>query len=115
MKHPEAGNLFDTRHAFQADAETVEHLLDGNGIRIERILSAGQRTAEGEWFDQDWDEWVALLQGTATLSFADGARSAMQPGDWILLPAHRRHRVEETSASPPCIWLAVHVKPIGLP
>lgn len=115
MSHQESGNLFELPHPFRADLETKEHVLGGPAVRIERIVSTGQRTAEGEWFDQEWDEWVALLGGTARLSLADGTQIRMKPGDWMVLPAHRRHRVEETSSSPPCIWIAVHVNPAALP
>lgn len=106
--------MFQMSHPLRTDVETVEQLFGGLAVRIERIVSSGQRTAEGEWLDQEWDEWVALLEGTARLSFKDGTKISLNPGDWIVLPAHQRHRVEETSSSPPCIWIAVHVKPAAL-
>lgn len=114
MNRRETGNLFAMAHPLRADVETMEQLLGGPAVRIERIVSTGQRTAVGEWFDQEWDEWVALLGGAARLTLDDGTKIRMQPGDWILLPAHQRHRVEETSTSPPCVWIAVHVKPEAL-
>lgn len=106
------GRLFDVPAA-GAEREVFENLLDHPGARIERIVSAGQRTPEGEWYDQAGDEWVALLTGSATLRFEEGARVELAPGDWLLLPAHARHRVEATSEQPPCIWLAVHLPPAG--
>jgi cupin 2 domain-containing protein len=54
---------------------------------------------------------VALLSGRATLLFDDGERRELAPGDWLLIPARVRHRVEATSAEPPCVWLAVHLPP----
>lgn len=90
--------------------EMFEPLLPDRGVLIERIVSAGQSTPPGEWFDQDRDEWVALLQGAATLSFSDGRRVDLGAGDCLLIPAHERHRVEKTTADPPCIWLAVHAR-----
>lgn len=100
-------NLF-TLPAALPEAELFEPLAEGNGIVIERIISTGQSTPEGEWYDQERDEWVALLQGRATVEYSDGRQIELQPGDWIMIPAHERHRVAATSANPPCVWLAVH-------
>ena len=102
------GSLLDVSGA-RADRETVEVLCDRPGARIERIISTGQPTPPGQWYDQPGDEWVALLAGRATLQFADGTLAELKPGDWLLIPAHARHRVEATSADPPCVWLAVHL------
>ena len=91
--------------------ERFDTLLTGDGVRIERILSTGQATPPGQWYDQDNDEWVVLLQGEAELSFDDGSRRRLAAGDPLFVPAHQRHRVEYTSGAPPCIWLAVHLPP----
>ena len=106
----ERGNLFAPA-AVPSGAERVDVLLRRPGARVERIVSAGHAGTPGEWYDQPGDEWVALLAGAATLLFADGARVALAPGDWLLIPAHARHRVAFTSAEPPCVWLAVHLPP----
>jgi len=90
--------------------ERFETLAQTADCRIERILSTGQTTPPGDWYDQQWDEWVALLQGEAELSFQDGTRRRLSAGDHLLLAAHLRHRVEYTSSEPPCIWLAVHLR-----
>ncbi len=79
---------------------------------VERIVSTGQSTPPGEWLVQERDEWVAVLRGTAELSFADGTRTPLSTGDHVLVAAGMRHRVESTSVEPPCIWLAVHA--VGL-
>ena len=86
-------------------------LFDRPAARLERIVSTGQSTPPGTWYDQPGDEWVALLAGRATLRFEDGGLVELAPGDWLLIPAHERHRVEATSAEPPCVWLAVHAAP----
>jgi len=104
------GSLFDIP-AGPADRERVDLLLERPGVRVERIVSTGQTTPAAEWYDQPGDEWVALLAGRATLRWADGSLTEMAPGDWVLIPAHARHRVEATSADPPCVWLAVHAGP----
>jgi len=101
------GSLFEPAVA-GTNGETVELLLERPGARIERIVSTGQTTPPGQWYDQSGDEWVALLAGRATLRLEDGALVDLSPGDWLLIPAGLRHRVEATSADPPCVWLAVH-------
>ena len=87
--------------------EFVELLAQQPGVRIERIISAGHASAPGFWYDQDEDEWVAVLQGTGTLQWEDGRVTPMAAGDWLLIPARKKHRVEYTSQEPPCVWLAV--------
>ncbi len=93
----------------RAVAEQVDRLIDGPNLRIERIVSTGQASAPGFWYDQSDDEFVVLLAGAARLYFEDGdLRFDLQPGDWVEIPAHARHRVEWTQADPPTVWLAVH-------
>ena len=88
--------------------ECIENLLERSGLRIERILSA-PGSASGP-YDQERDEWVLLLQGRAVLE-VEGERVELRAGEALLLPAHRVHNVLDTSADPPCVWLAVHVDP----
>ena len=100
-------NIYTLPSPLPAD-ELFTDLIPDRGVKIERIVSNGQATPPGQWYDQPRDEWVALLQGEATLHFEDAPDVTLHPGDHLLIPAHRRHRVASTSASPPCIWLAVH-------
>ena len=106
---PESGNLLAGIPATLA-AEQFDLLLQTGACRLERIVSSGHATPPGEWYDQDKDEWVALLQGRAELRFADeDTAQSLHPGDHVWIPAHRRHRVEWTSNDPPAIWLALHL------
>lgn len=88
--------------------ELFENLASGNHLKIERIISVGQTTPVGEWYDQSWDEWVILLQGEAILTYEDSSQIKLFPGDYILIRSHQKHRVDYTSSNPPCIWLAIH-------
>ena len=88
--------------------EVFETLFRGRGVRVERIVSTGQASPEGFWYEQSWDEWVMVVQGRARLQCEGGAECDLRPGDWISLPAGRRHRVVWTQAEPPTVWLAVH-------
>jgi cupin 2 domain-containing protein len=90
--------------------EVYETLVSSHDVLIERIISKGHATPAGEWYDQEQDEWVLLLQGEAVLAYTDGSLAIIKKGDYIFIPAHKQHRVEFTSTEPPCIWLAVHGK-----
>jgi len=104
-----SGNIFAQMPTAATD-EVFEDLTRTEGARFERIVSTGQATPEGEWYDQAWDEFVILLAGEAGLTFADtGETHRLTPGDWHWIPAHCRHRVGWTSHDPPAVWLAVHL------
>lgn len=110
-----------------AKKEIFEDVLRGDGVRIERIVSQGQVTPEGEWYDQDEHEWVMVLSGAARLllqerqadageNVAIGAAAVgevavrevtLGAGDYINLPAHCRHRVSWTDPEQQTVWLAV--------
>ncbi len=92
--------------------EITETLCQGRGVRIERIVSTGQITPEGQWYDQDGDEFVLVVAGAARLLIEGEAQDReLAAGDWLLLPAHCRHRVTWTDADKPTVWLAVHLAP----
>lgn len=92
------------------DGEVLDTLLARDGFRIERIVSHGQATPEGEWYDQENDEWVILLSGAAKLLLeGDAVPRELGPGDFVFLPSHRRHRVVWTLFDKPTVWLAVHM------
>jgi cupin 2 domain-containing protein len=91
--------------------EVFEALLETEHFVLERIISSGQATPPGEWFDQDTSEWVILLSGSAGL-LLEGEKNMkiMYPGDYIHIPAHHRHRIEWTDSGKRTIWLALHYK-----
>ena len=91
--------------------EIFETLLQTGHFKIERIISSGHATPPGEWYDQDTNEWVILLSGGAGLIFeGEGAACILKPGDYIHIPAHRRHRVEWTDPNQETVWLALHYR-----
>lgn len=100
---PEVTSLCDS--PLGPACETIEPILSGVTGTLERIVSRGQPSAEGFWYDQPEAEWVALLEGTATLEFENGTLE-LKPGDSLTIPPHLRHRVAAVSRN--AIWLAFH-------
>jgi len=99
-------NLFDDV-PHHLPEEQLTTLLETPGIRIERIVSHGQTSQEGFWYDQERPEFVVLLTGRARVAFED-REVELVPGSYLHIPAHRRHRVAWTDPSQPCVWLAIH-------
>jgi len=91
-----------------AGGEVSETLVAAPGLRIERIVSLGQASLPGFWYDQPEAEWVVLLAGAARLRFADESEARdLFPGDQVHIAPHRRHRVEWSDPATPTVWLAV--------
>ena len=102
------GNIFSNipKHIPQ---EIFEEIITAENIKIERIISKGHATPDDKWYDQDKNEWVILLKGSAGLLFeGEGNPTTLHPGDYILIPAHMKHRVEWTDETEETIWLAIH-------
>lgn len=110
MSKTTSGNIFSAidRDASEEDLVTI---LARPGLRIERIVSTGQSSPPGFWYDQSDDEWVMLVSGAARIEIAGEGETALGPGDHLLLPAHCRHRVTWTDPDAPTVWLAIHLAP----
>ena len=105
-----SGNIYGNLPAPRPEEEATI-LASRPGAVVERIVSMGHASPPGFWYDQDWTEWVILLQGAAGLRVeGEAAPRSLRPGDYLELPAHVRHRVEWTAPDRPTIWLAVHWK-----
>lgn len=106
------GNIFSGLPVGAEVAERFDVLVERPGLCIEHIVSTGQASPPGFWYDQPKDEWVVLLSGAAGLRCADEESiRELKPGDWLHIPAHTRHRVEWTDAAQTSVWLAVHFNP----
>ena len=102
-------NLFAGLLRSTAKNEHFSDLFKRPGLRIERIVSTGQSSPEGFWYDQPDGEWVLLIEGEARLRFADESEARqLKAGDYLDIAAHRRHRVDWTAPTQTTIWLAVH-------
>jgi cupin 2 domain-containing protein len=101
-------SIFDELPEALPDEQFIA-LLESDDVTIERIVSTGQATPDGEWLVQDKHEWVLLVSGGATLSFeGETSTTVMAAGDYLTIPAGTRHRVDRTIEGEPTIWLAVH-------
>lgn len=86
--------------------ELVQVLLRAADVRIERIISHGHASAPDFWYDQAQHEWVIVLQGAARLQFEDEFID-MKVGDFVNIPAFKKHRVDWTTPDEPTVWLGV--------
>jgi len=90
------------------EGEFVQELFHSGPCRVERIVSRGQASPLGFWYDQEENEWVAVLAGKAGLLFeGEAGPRELGPGDWVFIPAGTRHRVEWTDPRADTVWLAV--------
>jgi cupin 2 domain-containing protein len=87
--------------------EVFEELSRSENVRIERIVSRGHTSPAQGWYDQIDHEWVLVLEGAATILFADGAEVHLKKGDYLNIPAHTRHKVTWTDPNHATIWLAI--------
>ncbi len=88
--------------------ELVDILVEGKNFRLERIVSKGHSSPKGFWYDQVENEFVLLLKGEAEVLFEDDAKPvALSEGDYINIPAQKKHRVERTDPNTETVWLAL--------
>ena len=95
--------LLDAQDTFLSRVLT---LIKTKNCRIERIISKGQATPKGKWYDQKENEFVLLIKGEADLLIKNNL-TTLKKGDYINIPSHLKHRVERTSKKEETIWLSV--------
>jgi len=102
------GTLF-TSLPRELPEELFDTLAVARGVKIERIVSRGHASPKDFWYDQDTDEFVLLVQGRAGLCIeGEPGTVVLEPGDYLVIKAGVRHRVEWTDQEAETIWLAVH-------
>ena len=104
-------NIF-AQYPEKLSEELIEEITCGASFKLERIVSKGHATPQGEWYDQEADEWVILLKGNADITL-EGQKEliSLKPGDYIKFPAHAKHRVERTDPNTETVWLALYYEP----
>jgi cupin 2 domain-containing protein len=104
---PSARNIF-AKLPKQIDREDFLTLFENSSAKVERIVSHSHCSPPGFWYDQDWDEWLIVMRGSATLEFEGNELVELKEGDYLTIAKHVKHRVARTGAQ--TVWLAVHVK-----
>lgn len=104
------GNIFHHSHIAESPEETFSKLLQHQNCQIEQIVSSGHSTPPDQPYQQDFDEWIMIVQGEASLTI-ETEQFDLKKGDYLFIPANDRHWVTKTSHNPKCIWLAVLLKP----
>ena len=99
-------NLFDVPLGKMAN-EIVEEIFSTKNFFVERIISDGQSSPQNFWYDQNTNELVFLLSGSAEIEFENEVVK-LKPGDYLLIPAHTKHRVGKTDVNQKSIWLTFH-------
>lgn len=100
-------NIFDSIPD-NLSAEAVQTLVESDKTRIVRIISRGHKSPVTGWYDQDSNEWIIVLKGEAILSFVDESTVNLKAGDYVNIPAHKKHKVAWTAPDLETVWLAVH-------
>lgn len=100
-------NIFDIQFLENFNEEIIDDILSGKNFRIERIVSTGQTS---DWYDQEENELVILLQGIAKIEYEENVIKEVNVGDYFLIKAHEKHRVIYTSKNPACVWLCIFYK-----
>ncbi len=106
MNLPSVCNVFEQIEE-EEGVEKTYSLLSLKEFELEKIVSYGQATPKGHWYDQKHDEWVILVKGTAVLRFDGEHLMTLNPGDFLTIPANQKHRVDQCSND--AIWLALHM------
>ena len=81
-------------------------LIKNDNIRIEKIVSNGQSSPINFWYEQNENEFVLILKGSAILQYEDKELN-LKEGDYVNITAFTKHRVKYTNENKPTIWLAI--------
>ncbi|HOJ18354.1 MAG: cupin domain-containing protein [Ignavibacteriales bacterium] len=90
--------------------ELIDEIISGDNFRFKRIVSSGHSSPEGFWYDQSENELVILISGSAGIEFIDNNVIDLKPGNYLIIPAHLKHRITYTSLSRETVWLALFYK-----
>ena len=89
--------------------EVLDTICISDNVKIERIVSRGHASPTGFWYDQDKSEFILIVQGSAGLKIENERDVVvLKTGDYLIIDAHVKHRVEWTDPTCDTIWLAVH-------
>jgi cupin 2 domain-containing protein len=98
-------NIF-TQIIVDKKEERFFEIFKNETIKVEKIVSNGQKSHENFWYDQEKSEFILLLEGFAILEF-ENREVELKKGDCLNIKAMEKHRVKFTSINEPTIWFAV--------
>jgi cupin 2 domain-containing protein len=107
MKLGEVKNIFDDLPEILSE-EFFETILAEKNFKLERIVSHGHKSPSNFWYDQEQSEFVLVVSGAAILTFDDGKNFNLKSGDYLVIPAHKKHRVDWTDPDQKTFWLALY-------
>ena len=90
--------------------EVFQELVTSSKFRVERILTSKENQFDRSWYDQDDNEFVILLQGSAKLEFSNNKIIELIKGDYLFINCHDKHRLLEVSSKEDTIWLAFFIE-----
>lgn len=89
--------------------EICNTIVSTVNVVIERIVSRGHASPNGFWYDQEKNEFVLVVKGSAGLKLEnENDIVVLKAGDYFNIGAHVKHRVEWTDSTCETIWLAVY-------
>ena len=94
----------------ELSSEIFEDLLVRDSFRVEKILSKGQSIQGDNWYDQEENEWVIVLDGSGIIVYEDGSEVKLGKGDFLNIPAHTKHKVKFDEPNNVTVWLAIFYK-----
>lgn len=86
--------------------EKFFEIFKNETIKVEKIVSNGQKSPQNFWYEQEKSEFILLLEGFAILEF-ENREVELKKGDCLNIEAFKKHRVKFTSLDEPTIWFAV--------
>jgi cupin 2 domain-containing protein len=88
--------------------ELFDDIISTNNLKIERIISYGHTSPKNGWYESTLNEWVILLEGEAILAFENNETVMLKIGDYLNIPALKKHKVFWTTPNSKTVWLAIH-------
>lgn len=98
-------NIFEKIEVDKKDEQFFE-IFKNDKIKIEKIVSNGQKSPKDFWYIQKQSEYILLLSGYAILEF-ENFEIELKKGDCLNIAALQKHRVKFTSLDEATIWFAV--------
>lgn len=100
-------NIFENTQE-KLKEECIEDLISTGNFKLEKIVSQGHSSPDNFWYNQDTNEFVLLVSGSAQLEFENEPSVQLKPGDYLIIPSHKKHRVSKTEQNQKTFWLALH-------